>query len=109
MASRFFTIGALAVLTTMAAVAAVSSPATSAFAAGGRTGQPRICTLFGSRSAQQRRSAAGAKFDGALADLSRHAARGAPDHAIEDLRSLAPAVRFKQTAPMRRRWCSSTP
>ncbi|MGC1523807.1 MAG: S8 family serine peptidase, partial [Steroidobacteraceae bacterium] len=54
--------------------------------------------MFGVRSAQQRQSAAAAKFDGPLADLSRHAALARPDHAVEDLRSLAPAVRFKQSA-----------
>jgi hypothetical protein len=53
--------------------------------------------VFGSRSVQQRQSANAAKFDGALADLSRHAVLARPDHAMEDLRSLAPAVRFKQT------------
>jgi hypothetical protein len=47
---------------------------------------------------QQRGSRAGAKYDGALADLSRHAALARPDHALEDLRSIAPAVRFKSAA-----------
>jgi Subtilase family len=96
MASRFFTIGTLAVVTTMAAVAAVSTlrhphlrPSTAA-------GSARL-HAFGTRSVQQRQSAAGAKFDGALADLSRHASQARSDHAIEDLQSLAPAVRFKQS------------
>jgi Subtilase family len=97
MASRFFAIGTLAVLSAMAAVAAVSTlwhPHLRPSVAPGTA----PLHAFGSRSAQQRQSAAGAKFDGALADLSRHAALVRPDHAIEDLTSLAPAVRFKQTA-----------
>jgi len=98
MASRFFTIGALAVLTTMAAVATVSSLRHPHLRPAAAPGTAHLLA-FGSRSLQQRSTAAGAKFDGALADLSRHAARVSADHAIEDLRSLAPAVRFKQTSP----------
>ncbi|HSY95972.1 MAG TPA: S8 family serine peptidase, partial [Steroidobacteraceae bacterium] len=98
MASRFFTIGALAVLTTMAAVATVSSLRHPHLRPAAAPGTAHLLA-FGSRSLQQRSTAAGAKFDGALADLSRHAARVSADRAIEDLRSLAPAVRFKQTSP----------
>jgi Subtilase family len=93
MASRFFAIGTAAVLTAIAAGAAVSTlrhPHLLLAAPG-----TAHLHAFGSRSAQQ--SANGGKFDGALADLSRHAALARPDHAVEDLRSLAPAVRFKQT------------
>jgi hypothetical protein len=98
-ASRFFTIGTLAVLTTMAAVAAVATlrqphPHLRPSAA---PGSARL-QVFGSRSVQQRQSANGAKFDGPLADLTRHAASARTDHAVEDLRSLAPGVRFTQTA-----------
>ena len=98
MASRFFTIGALAVLTTMAAVATVSSLRHPHLRPAAARGTAHLLA-FGSRSLQQSRTAAGAKFDGALADLSRHAARVSADRVIEDLRSLAPAVRFKQTSP----------
>jgi hypothetical protein len=97
MASRFFAIGTLAALTTIAAVADVSTIRHPHLRPGAAPGAARL-HVFGSRSIQQRQSAAGAKFDGALADLSRHAALARPDHAIEDLRSLAPGVRFKQTA-----------
>jgi hypothetical protein len=97
MASRFFTIGAAAVLTTMAAVAAVSTLRHPHLRPSALPGSAYL-HAFGSRSAQQRHSTAGAKFDGALADLSRHAALARPEHALEDLRSLAPAVRFKLTA-----------
>jgi Subtilase family len=96
MASRFFTIGTLAVLTTMATVAAVSTMRHPHLHPGIVPGNAHL-HVFGVRSAQQRQSAAAAKFDGPLADLSRHAALARPDHAVEDLRSLAPAVRFKQS------------
>jgi hypothetical protein len=95
MASRFFTIGTLAVVTTMAAVAAVSTLRHPHLRPSVVPGSARL-HAFGSRSVQQGQSAAGAKFDGALADLSRHANLARPGHAIEDLQSLAPAVRFKQ-------------
>jgi hypothetical protein len=96
MASRFFTIGTLAVLTTMAAVAAVSTMRHPHLHPSIVPGNAHL-HVFGVRGAQQRQSAAAAKFDGPLADLSRHAALARPDHAVEDLRSLAPAVRFKQS------------
>jgi hypothetical protein len=97
MASRFLAIGALAFLTTMAAVAAVSTWRQAHVRPSATPGNARL-HAFGSRSVQQRQSAAGAKFDGALADLSRHALLVRPDHAVEDLRSLALGVKFKQTA-----------
>ena len=97
MTSRFFAIGTLAVLTTVAAVAAVSALRHPHLRPSIVPGTAHL-HVFGVRSAQQRQSAAAAKFDGPLADLSRHAALARPDHAVEDLRSLAPAVRFKQSA-----------
>jgi len=97
MASRFFAIGTAAALATIAAVAAVATLPHPHLRASATPGAARL-HVFGSRSVQQRQSANGAKYDGALADLARHAALARPDHAIEDLRSLAPAVRFKQTA-----------
>ena len=53
---------------------------------------------FGGRTAAQRASAAAAKLDGALADLSRHAARTRPDSVLADLHSMSPAARFKLSA-----------
>ena len=97
MASRFFAIGSLTVLAAVAAVAAVSTMRHPHLRPSAVPGTARL-HAFGSRSALQLRSPAGAKFDGALADLARHAALARPDHALEDLRSLAPAVRFTQTA-----------
>jgi hypothetical protein len=96
MASRFFAIGTTAVLTTIAAGAAVSTLRHPQLRPSAASGTVQL-HAFGSRSAQQYQSANGGKFDGALADLSRHAALARPGHAVEDLRSLAPAVRFKQT------------
>jgi Subtilase family len=98
MASHFFAIGTLAVLTTAAAVAAVSTLRHTHLRPSAIPGSAPL-RAFGSRSAQQRESEAGAKFDGALADLSRHAALVRPDHAIEDLRSLNPAAKFVQPDP----------
>ena len=103
MASRFFAIGTAAALAAIAAVAAVSTLPHPHLRASATPGTSRL-KVFGSRSLQQRQSATGAKYDGALADLARHAGLARPDHAIEDLRSLAPAVRFKQTAAGSRRW-----
>src|SRR5271165_1750254 len=97
MASRFFSIGTMAALTAMAAGAAVSSLRHSHVRPSVAPGSAHL-RAFGSRSAQQRHSEAGAKFDGALAELSRNAVLARPDHAIEDLRSIAPGVRFKQAA-----------
>jgi hypothetical protein len=100
MASRFFAIGTLAVLTTAAAVAAVTAVSTMRHPHLRPAMMPGNAHLhaFGSRGARQGQTAASTKFDGALADLSRHASLARPDHAVEDLRSIAPAVRFQKTA-----------
>ena len=100
MASRFFAIGTLAVLTTAAAVAAVTAVSAMRHPHLRPAMMPGNAHLhaFGSRGARQGQTAASTKFDGALADLSRHAALARPDHAVEDLRSIAPAVRFQKTA-----------
>jgi hypothetical protein len=95
MASRFFAIGAAAVLTAIAAGAAVSTLRHFQLRPSAAPGTAHL-HAFGSRGSQQGQTANGGKFDGALADLSRHASLARPDHAVEDLRSLAPAVRFKQ-------------
>ena len=58
MASRFFTIGAAAVLTTMAAVAAVSTLRHPHLRPSALPGSAHL-HAFGSRSAQQRQSASG--------------------------------------------------
>jgi hypothetical protein len=50
---------------------------------------------FGGRDQQQRQSPASGKFDGTLADLSRHAALLQPGSGLEELHSMSPAARFK--------------
>jgi hypothetical protein len=59
---------------------------------------PSKLHVAGSRSAQQRDSATGSKFDGSLAEISRHANSVRPGHALEDLHALNPAARFSQPA-----------
>jgi hypothetical protein len=95
MASRFFAIGTLTVVTALATASSVSTSRHTHLRPATAPGAARL-QAFGSRSAQQRHSEAGSKFDGALADLSRHAALVRPDHAVEDLRSLSPAAKFMQ-------------
>jgi hypothetical protein len=95
MESRFLAIGTLTVLSTVAAVAAVSSWRHVPLHMQATPGAQHLL-VFGSRGEQQ--SAAGGKFDGPLADLSRRAAFARPEHALDDLRALAPAVKFKLAA-----------
>jgi hypothetical protein len=95
-ASRFFAIGALGILTAITAVSAVG-PAQPMLH---RPNLPGTAQLYvaGSRSLQQRESATGSKFDGSLAEISRHANSVRPGHALEDLHALNPAARFSQSA-----------
>jgi hypothetical protein len=97
MESRLVALGSLAVLSTVAALAAVSTWRHPPLRLSAAPGAAKL-HIFGSRGAQQPQGAAGAKFDGALADLSRHAALARPEHVLEDLHSLAPAVKFKKSA-----------
>jgi hypothetical protein len=95
MPSRHSAIGILALLGAIAASRATSPglPLSTRPLA-----TPGIAHLqaFGSRSAQQRESAASGKLDAALADLTRHTALVRPDHALADLHALNPAARFMQ-------------
>ena len=97
MSSRFLAIGTLAVMASLAAVAAVSSFRHSPLRPSAVAGSARL-HAFGSRGIERRQGSTREKFDGALADLSRHAHQVRAGQALEDLRSLAPGVRFKQTA-----------
>src|SRR6202453_70015 len=97
MASRFFTISALVAVTAFAAASDVSTFRHTHLRPSMAPGNSPL-RVFGVRSAQQRGSSTAAKFDGALADLSRHANLARPDHAAEDLQSLAPGVKFTQNA-----------
>jgi len=56
-------------------------------------------TAFGSRGPRQSQTAATAKLDGALADLSRHMARVRAGHELTDMHAMAPAAHFKQSSP----------
>jgi hypothetical protein len=98
MASRFLAIGTLILVTAMATATVVASFRHTHLRPSAAPGSARL-QVFGSRSAAQQHSAAGAKFDGALADLSRHAPLIRPEHAMLDLRSLSPAARFMQASP----------
>ena len=102
MSSRILAIGTLTIVSALATATVVSTfrhtHVRPSVTPGAAPGSARL-QVFGSRSVSQQHSSAGAKFDGALADLSRHAARIRPDHAIEDSRSLSPAAKFRQTAP----------
>jgi subtilisin family serine protease len=53
---------------------------------------------IGGRDAQQRRNSRSAKFDGTLADLSRHAVLLKPGSGLAELHSMSPAARFKLDA-----------
>src|SRR6202522_3028548 len=97
MASRFFTIGALVAVTAFAAASDVSTFRHTHLRPSMAPGNSPL-RVFGVRGAQQRGSSTAAKFDGALADLTRHAHLARPDHAAEDLQSLAPGVKFTQSA-----------
>src|SRR3974390_1100998 len=101
MSSPIFAIGALSALAAIAAVSAVGPPQPVLK----RPNSPGTSVLHvaGSRSLQQQASPKASKFDGALAEIARHAGAVRPDHAIEDLHALNPAAKFTQPAD------SSTP
>jgi hypothetical protein len=96
MSSRFLAIGSLSVLAAVSAVSAVgpSQPMLHRPNSAGTS----ILHVAGSRSLQQRQSAAGSKFDASLAEISRHVNSVRPGHAVEDLHALNPAARFTQPA-----------
>jgi Subtilase family len=97
MASRFLAIGALTVLGAVTASSAVGPAHFNALQSKLIPGNAPLYVI-GSRSAAQRRSAAGVKLDPVLADLSRHAALARPDHVLADLHALSPAARFNRAA-----------
>jgi hypothetical protein len=57
-----------------------------------------VLHVAGSRSAQQRESAAASKFDGSLAEISRHVNSLRAGHELEDLHALNPVARFIRPA-----------
>ncbi len=101
MSLRFLAIAALGGLTAVASVSAVG-PAQPMHLRPNAPGKS-LLHIAGSRSLEQRASAAASKFDASLAEISRHAASLRAGHEIEDLHALNPAAKFIQAAS------SSTP
>ena len=101
MSLRFFAIAVLGGLTAVAAVSAVG-PSQPMHIRPNAPGQS-LLHIAGSRSMEQRASAAASKFDASLAEISRHAGSLRAGHELEDLHALNPAAKFIQAAS------SSTP
>ena len=96
MASRYWMVG-IACLSAVAAASAVATLFPSRIRTAVAPGAAQL-HAFGGRSMQQRQSAAAGKFDGTLADLSRHAAAARRDTLLADLHSMSPAAHFKLAA-----------
>jgi hypothetical protein len=96
MSSRIFAIVTLSALAGVSAVSAVNPPQPMHL-------QPNVAGtsslhVAGSRSAQQRESAAASKFDASLAEIARHVSSLRPGFALEDLHALNPAAKFSHPA-----------
>jgi hypothetical protein len=96
MSSRIFAFLTVGVLATLSAVSAVgpSQPMHLRPNAPGNS----LLHVAGSRSAQQRDSASGSKFDASLAEIARHVSSLRPESALADLHALNPAARFSHPA-----------
>jgi Subtilase family len=96
MSSRIFAILVVGGLTTLSAVSAVgpSHPMHLRPNVPGKS----VLHVAGSRSAQQRSSAGGSKYDASLAEIARHVNSLRPGAALADLHALNPAARFSQPA-----------
>jgi len=96
MSSRIFAIATISVLAGVSAVSAVgpSQPMHLRPNAPGTS----ILHIAGNRSAQQRDSATGSKFDASLAEIARNVSNLRAGHALEDLHALNPAARFSHPA-----------
>src|ERR1700727_2690523 len=96
MSSRIFAILTVGVLTTLSAVSAVGPSQPMHL----RPNAPGTAVLHvaGSRSAQQRNSASGSKYDASLAEIARHVSSLRPGLALQDLHALTPSARFSQPA-----------
>ena len=96
MSSRIFAILTVGVLSTLSAVSAVGPSQPMHL----RPNAPGSAVLHvaGSRSAQQRNSASGSKFDASLAEIARHVSSLRPGSALQDLHTLNPAARFTHPA-----------
>jgi hypothetical protein len=96
MSLRIFAIVTVSALTTLSAVSAVG-PSQPRHLPPNAPG-PSLLHVAGSRSAQQRDSASGSKFDATLAEIARHASSLRPESALQDLHNLNPAARFSRPA-----------
>jgi Subtilase family len=96
MSLRIFAIMSLGVLAGLSAVSAVG-PSQPMHLRPNAPG-PSMLHIAGSRSAQQRDSAGGAKFDASLAEIARHVSGLRPETALQDLHALNPAARFSRPA-----------
>jgi hypothetical protein len=96
MPSRFFALAALAAFMAFSAVSAVG-PQQPLLKRPISPGKASL-HVFGGRSLQQRNSAAGQKYDAALAGIASHLSSVRPDHSLEDLQALNPGARFMQPA-----------
>ena len=96
MSSRNFAILTVGGLMTLSAVSAVGPPHPMHLRpnASGNS----VLHVAGSRSAQQRGSASGSKYDASLAEIARHVSSLRPGSALQDLHVLNPAARFTQPA-----------
>jgi Subtilase family len=96
MSSRIFAILVVGGLTTLSAVSAVgpSHPMHLRPNVPGKS----VLHVAGSRSAQQRSSAGGSKYDASLAEIARHVSSLRAGAALQDLHVLNPAARFSQPA-----------
>ena len=96
MSSRNFAILTVGGLMTLSAVSAVGPPHPMHLRpnASGNS----VLHVAGSRSAQQRGSAGGSKYDASLAEIARHVSSLRPGSALADLHALNPAARFTQPA-----------
>jgi hypothetical protein len=94
MSLRIFAIVTATALTALSAVSAVgpSQPMHLRPNAPGTS----LLHVAGSRSAQQRDSASGSKFDASLAEIARHVGSLKPGSELQDLHALNPAARFSR-------------
>jgi hypothetical protein len=94
MSLRIFAIVTVGALTALSAVSAVGPSQPMHL----RPNPPGASLLHvaGSRSAQQRDSASGSKFDASLAEIARHVGSLRPESALQDLHTLNPAARFSR-------------
>src|ERR1700689_650153 len=96
MSLRIFAIVTVSALTALSAVSAVG-PSQPMHLRPNAPGNSAL-HVAGSRSAQQRNSASGAKYDASLAEIARHVSSLRPGLALQDLHALNPAARFSQPA-----------